>query len=107
MVKVYASLFTVEELKGMSDFYASPAGQALVNKTMDLQQKSGEVLQGQMQIVMPKLQAKQKAFVAAHPAPKAPTPPAGASPAGTAGAGAAGATKPMGPAPTPTVPPAK
>ena len=74
MVDVYASLFTADELKGMAEFYGSPAGQALVAKTFELQQKSGEVLQKQMQIVMPQLQAKQKAFVAAHPAKTAPTP---------------------------------
>jgi hypothetical protein len=75
MVNVYASLFTVDELNGMAGFYGSPAGQALVAKTFELQQKSGEVLQKQMQIVMPQLQAKQKAFVAAHPAKTAPAPP--------------------------------
>jgi len=101
MVKVYAALFSADELKGMADFYASPAGQALVNKTFELQQKSGEVLQAQMQIVMPKLQAKQKAFVAAHPAPAKPaTPPGALAPTGP------GAPMPATPAPTPTVPPA-
>ena len=104
MAKVYATLFTVDELKGMSDFYASPAGQALVNKTFDLQQKSAEVLQNQMQIVMPKLQAKQKAFVGAHPAKTPPTPPAALTPAAAAPAGAATPTTPPSPGPSPTVP---
>jgi len=112
MAKVYASLFTIDELKGMSDFYASPAGQALVNKTIELQQKSGEVLQAQMQVVMPKLQAKQKAFVAAHPgktpAKSPPTPHAALTPAAAAPAGAATPTTPPSPGPSPTVPvPAK
>jgi hypothetical protein len=83
MVKVYASLFTVDELKGMAAFYSSPAGQALVAKTMELQKQSGEVLQKQMQIAFPQLQVKQKAFVTAHPvktpapapSPAAPVPP--------------------------------
>jgi hypothetical protein len=83
MVNVYASLFTVDELKGMSDFYASPAGQALVGKTIELQQKSGEVLQKQLQIVVPQLQAKAKAFADAHtpkPAPSAAAPAPAAAP---------------------------
>jgi len=81
MVKVYASLFTVDELKGMAAFYSSPSGQALVAKTMELQKQSGEVLQKQMQIAFPQLQVKQKAFVTAHPVKTAAPAPSLAAPA--------------------------
>jgi hypothetical protein len=99
MVNVYASLFTVDELKGMAAFYGSPAGQALVAKTFELQQKSGEVLQKQMQSVLPVLQAKQKAFSDAHPpktTPPAPALPKTATP--SAPSAAASAAAPVAPA---------
>jgi hypothetical protein len=84
MVQVYAQLFTVDQLKGLADFYASPAGQALVDKTLELQQKSGMVLQGRQQVVAPKLEARQQAFVTAHKIKPAPAPAPAVQPAPSA-----------------------
>jgi hypothetical protein len=74
MAKVYADLFTVDELRAIAGFYNTPAGQTLVAKTLDLQQKSGAILAARMQASMPVLQKLQKEFVDAHPAK--PIPPA-------------------------------
>jgi hypothetical protein len=76
MAQVYADLFSVDDLKGMSDFYQSSAGQALVAKTLDLQQKSSTILTARMQAAMPLMQKIQKDFIAAHPAKPKPAPAA-------------------------------
>lgn len=57
LAKVYAETFTVEEIKGISAFYKSAAGQAFLDKTPALMQKSMVVSQSMMAEVMPKIQA--------------------------------------------------
>ena len=88
MIKVYAELFTADDLKVMAEFYQTPAGQALVAKTLELQQKSGAILANRMQAVTPKLQKINKEFMDAHPAkpaavgvPSSPSPAPGSPPA--------------------------
>ncbi len=54
MAEVYANVFTKEELKGVSSFYTTPAGQATIEKMPEIQAKS-------MQVMMPAImQASQK-----------------------------------------------
>lgn len=47
-VKIYADTFTEEEIGGISDFYRSPAGQALLKKTPLLTQNIMHSMQGLM-----------------------------------------------------------
>ncbi|HEX3730052.1 MAG TPA: DUF2059 domain-containing protein [Opitutaceae bacterium] len=58
MAQVYSEVYTPSELSGISDFYSTPAGQAMLDKAPEIQQKT-------MQVIMPKLmqamQAAQKA----------------------------------------------
>ncbi len=54
MENIYAEVFTEAELKGITEFYSTPAGQATIAKNPELQQKS-------MQVMMPSImQASQK-----------------------------------------------
>ncbi len=55
-IDIYADMFTEEELKGLVDFYKSPAGKAFVEKQPDLMKRSMEVMQKRMMKWMPKLQ---------------------------------------------------
>lgn len=54
---VYADVFTVEELRGVVDFYRSPLGKKLVERMPELMQKSMVITQDRMKAMMPELQA--------------------------------------------------
>jgi hypothetical protein len=54
---VYADVFTVEELRGIVDFYRSPLGKKLVERMPDLMQKTMVITQDRMKAMMPELQA--------------------------------------------------
>lgn len=60
--KMYADVFTKEELHAMSDFYSTPAGAALVDKQQLLQQKMMEVMMPRMKNAMPRVQQMAKDF---------------------------------------------
>ncbi len=84
--KIYSEVFTKSELQGLADFYGSTAGQALIDKQPEIQQKSMAVMMPRMMAAMPQIQqlsaeftkeqaAKQAtAAASATPAPAAPTP---------------------------------
>ena len=87
MVKIYAELFTKDELRGMSDFYSTPAGQAMIDKQPEMQMKLLEVMSPRMAKAMPKIQQlaqefaqQQKAKAAAAATPPAPAPATPAKP---------------------------
>jgi hypothetical protein len=66
----YSQVFTKDELGGIADFYDTAAGQALLAKTPEIQQKT-------MQIMMPRMmQAMASAQAARAAAPAAPAAPA-------------------------------
>ena len=54
---VYADVFTVEELRGVVDFYRSPIGKKLVERMPELMQKSMGITQDRMKAMMPELKA--------------------------------------------------
>ena len=56
-VKLYIDTFSQEEVDGLIKFYASPAGQAYIAKMPLLMQHSMQLMQVQMQDLMPKLTA--------------------------------------------------
>lgn len=54
--KVYAEVFSPEEVKGLIAFYKTPAGQAFLDKQPLLMQKTMTMAQTRMMQVMPKIQ---------------------------------------------------
>lgn len=56
MTQIYAETFTPDEIKGITVFYKSPAGQAFLDKQPILMQKSIAMSQKIMMDVMPKMQ---------------------------------------------------
>jgi len=56
-INLYAETFTEKELKGIVDFYKSPAGRAFSKKGPELMKKTMELSQGKMTQIMPKIQA--------------------------------------------------
>ena len=59
-VQVYRDTFEQEEVDGLLAFYASPAGQAFVNKMPIVMQKSMALSQSLMQSLIPKMTAAMK-----------------------------------------------
>jgi len=59
-VQLYCETFEEEEVQGLVDFYASPTGQAFVNKMPVVMQKSMALSQSMMQSLMPKMTATIK-----------------------------------------------
>ncbi len=55
--RIYAETFTPEEIKGITAFYKSPAGQSFVNKQPELMKKTMTLMQSKMMQLTPKLQA--------------------------------------------------
>jgi hypothetical protein len=64
MIRIYSETFTKEELRGMSDFYATPAGQSLIAKQPDVQRKMNEAMMPRMMEVMPKIKELNQTFMA-------------------------------------------
>jgi hypothetical protein len=54
--KVYAEVFTPEEVKGLIAFYKTPAGQAFLDKQPLLMQKTMAMAQNKMMEMTPKIQ---------------------------------------------------
>lgn len=72
MAQIYTDVFTKEELAAQAAFYGTPAGQAMVDKTPEVQGRLQALMMPRMQAVMPKImqmgqqfQAQQKAKAAA------------------------------------------
>ncbi|HVZ65005.1 MAG TPA: DUF2059 domain-containing protein [Opitutaceae bacterium] len=79
VAKIYSDVFTKDELAGLSDFYSTPAGEALTAKQGEIQQKMQALMMPRMMAAMPKIRqmaqdfaAQQKAKAAAAAAPAAP-----------------------------------
>lgn len=64
IAKIYSDVFTLSELSALSDFYSTPTGQALIDKTPEVQQKT-------MQLLMPRIMQAAAAARGA-PAPAGP-----------------------------------
>lgn len=59
-VSIYREAFTDEEIQGLTRFYQTPDGQALLNKMPLVMKRSMELMQVQMQVVLPKVEAMMK-----------------------------------------------
>ena len=69
IAQVYAESLTPEEVKGITAFYKSPAGQAFLDKQPVIMQKSMVMQQKLMMEMMPKIQALMKAEMGAASKP--------------------------------------
>ena len=83
-ITMYADTFTDEELKGIMDFYKSPAGQKMLDKQPELMRRSMELNQKRMMDLMPFMQSmgmgkdmpgRMRGGPGAAPAPMAPPAP--------------------------------
>ncbi len=66
-VKLYADVFTDDELKGLADFYSSPIGRKFVEKMPLIMEKSTGLSQKQMLNVMPKIREITAKYLPANP----------------------------------------
>lgn len=64
MVQLYREVFTQEEVHGQIAFYRTPVGQSMVAKMPLVMQKSLELSQRQMRLVIPRLQADMREALA-------------------------------------------
>jgi hypothetical protein len=62
MVTAYASTFTAEELQGILDFYRSPIGKKLIEKTPQLTRKSMELQEKNFAKLWPKIEQAMKEY---------------------------------------------
>lgn len=76
MAKLYSEIFTRDELRGLSDFYSTPAGQAMVDKQPEVAQKLNALMMPRMMAAMPKVQAMGREFAAEQAAKRAASQPA-------------------------------
>lgn len=78
MARIYRDIFSKEELSGLGAFYATPAGQSMVAKQPQVQEKMMAAMMPRMAQIGPKMQQLAKDFAAeqaAKPAtPAAPAP---------------------------------
>jgi hypothetical protein len=80
-VRVYQKSLTQHEVNGIAAFYATPDGQAMLNKMPVIMQNSMQEMQAPIKEMMPKIQAlaresTDKLKAAATPEPAAPPPAA-------------------------------
>ncbi|HEU5077704.1 MAG TPA: DUF2059 domain-containing protein [Opitutaceae bacterium] len=71
MTKMYAELFTKDELRSMSDFYGTAAGQALIDKEPEMQQRMMNIIMPRMMAAVPRIQQIQQEFMQSHQKPAA------------------------------------
>jgi hypothetical protein len=62
-VKLYANIYSEEEIDGILAFYKSPAGQAMLAKTPQLTTGSMQIVQARMVDIQPKIKAMQEDFM--------------------------------------------
>ncbi len=65
MARIYAEVFTADELTGIADFYRSSAGRAFLEKQPEIMQRSMEINQKMMMSIMPRIMELQKRGTAA------------------------------------------
>ena len=95
MAKIYSEVFNKDELNYMASFYGTPAGQAMVDKTPEVQQKMMGVM---MPMIMKNSQAAQKDMAEFMSGLKAKYSAPGAAPGGQS---PASTPPPLAPAPKP------
>ncbi len=61
-VKLFTDVYTIDELRGIAQFYKSPIGQSLIKKQPIIFQKSMMISQSKMQNLIPKLKKMTEGF---------------------------------------------
>jgi hypothetical protein len=64
VTEIYSSVFSKEELTSLGAFYSTPAGQSMVAKQPQVQEKMMQVMMPKMAEIGPKMQAAMKDFAA-------------------------------------------
>ncbi len=82
---IYSSVFSKEELASLGAFYSTPAGQSMVAKQPQVQEKMMEVMMPKMAQIGAKMQQAMKDFVAEKKASMAPAPTPAPAPVPAAG----------------------
>jgi hypothetical protein len=62
MTAIYSEVFTKAELRGMADFYGTPAGIAMSEKSPEVQQRMSQLMMPRMATVMPQIQQLAREF---------------------------------------------
>ncbi len=62
MAQAYADVFTKDELRGVVDFYATPAGKASIEKQPEIQKKTMEIMMPAIMEASQKMQTKLVEF---------------------------------------------
>ena len=60
--KLFADIYTLDEMQGIVEFYKSPVGQSLLDKQPQVMQKSFEMSQEKMKALIPELQKMAMEF---------------------------------------------
>ena len=81
MAQAYSEIFSKEELEGLSAFYATPTGQALIDKTPEVSAKMQAVMQPKMMQSMMQMQQSVQSFALDIKAKHAAAAAAAATPA--------------------------
>jgi uncharacterized protein len=55
-IDIFTSVYTIEELKAMSDFYKTPEGKSMIEKQPQVAQKSVQIAQNIVQGLLPEIQ---------------------------------------------------
>jgi uncharacterized protein len=76
MAKAYGETFTREELRGLINFYSTPAGVAFIEKQPQLNMKVMQVMQPRMMQAMPKMQRAMQEIAAERTNRPSPSPAA-------------------------------
>jgi uncharacterized protein len=61
-VELYSSVYTLEEMKGMIQFYKSPVGKSMIEKQPTIVKKSIDISQSKVRILIPELQKITEEF---------------------------------------------
>jgi hypothetical protein len=70
MTKMYADLFTRDQLRSMSDFYGTSAGQALIEKEPEMQERMMALMMPRMLKAVPRIQELRQEFMEKRAAKK-------------------------------------
>jgi uncharacterized protein len=62
MTAIYSDVFTKAELRGMADFYGTPAGIAMSEKSPEVQQRMSQLMTPRMMAAMPQIQQLAREF---------------------------------------------
>ena len=76
VARIYSDIFSKEELASLGSFYSTPAGQSMIAKQPQVQEKMMQAMMPRMMEIGPKLQQMAKNFAAEQAAKAAPQPPA-------------------------------